>query len=90
MTRWVGVYVSILFCFFMEEAEVGVGGSCLVGCRGLAVLYGVVDIAIVIGITNSYAVQCANMRKLANSVASISQARKEEINNLGYKTPKSR
>ena len=39
--------MSILVDFLADVTEVDVGGSCLVGCSTLAVLYGVVDIAIV-------------------------------------------
>ena len=75
------MYVSILVGFFVDVADVGVGGSFLVGCSTLAVLYGVVDIAIVYSensTEDSYAVECANMRKLVNSVASL--LRHKEIN----------
>jgi hypothetical protein len=44
------VYVLVLVDFLVDVTELGVGGSCLVGCSTLAVLYGVVDIAIVYGI----------------------------------------
>jgi hypothetical protein len=44
------VYVLVLLDFLVDVTEVGVGGSCLVGCNALAVLYGVVDIAIVYSI----------------------------------------
>jgi hypothetical protein len=44
------VYVLVLVGFLVDVIDVGVGGTCLVGCNALAVLYGVVDIAIVYGI----------------------------------------
>jgi hypothetical protein len=44
------VYVLVLVDFLVDVIDVGVGGSCLVGCSTLAVSYGVVDIAIVYSI----------------------------------------
>lgn len=75
------MYVLVLVDFLVDVIDVGVGGSCLVGCSTLAVLYGVVDIAIEYSkysTESSYAVQCANMRKLINSVASLSQAQRNQ------------
>lgn len=57
------MYVLILVGFLADETEEGVGGSCLVGCSTLVVLYGVVDIAILVVQSIATRSNVPNMRK---------------------------